>query len=103
MAKDKTIEVSISPLNMKRYEMLKTIAEQKGLSVSDLINDGINQIYMQELTHVRISVGAYAALADGNLDALHCFELNSGVHMVTLDESRYKDQYSDIVHKYLTE
>lgn len=101
MAKEKEVTISISAKSVRHYEMLEAMAKEKGVPVTDLINDGINQMCMQELANVHMSMGAYAALADGATDMLQSVDMHDGSHMITLKENDAYRKYADLIDKYV--
>lgn len=107
MSKGKKISIYVSEKNMHAYGMLQEKAIKQGVSVSNLVGDGINAIAMQEFANIKISIGAYLALADGKFDLIRHVCLENGTAMLILVEDAYKTKdgsngiYADKIEEYV--
>lgn len=90
MSNGKKISLYVSDNNRNAYDCLQQIAEHENVSVSKLLNDGIVDICSQKFANVKLSVGAYLALADGRFDLLNRTRFDNGLVMITLAEDGYK-------------
>ena len=90
MSTGKKISFYVSENNADMYARLQKMAKDKHVSVSKLLSDNMGDICMQNFANVKLSVGAYLALADGRFVLFNSVKLDNGLVMITLSEDGYR-------------
>lgn len=92
MYNGKKVSFYVAGKDRKPYAYLQELANERNISVSSLLSDNIQDICIQKVVNVKLSVGAYLAIADGRFDLLNRIKLDNGLVMITLSEDGYKSK-----------